>query len=388
MKNNNYLIILLLCTSFIMNSQTVSRREVLGKPRDTGISLKMFFSIPTEMAVKFGTISGNLTSQTTWQTFAANDPAEITINGLQPDTKYYYSVIYRNPGDTSFTTLGEHYFHTQRQLGSTFSFVVQADPHMDASTNVPLYQRCLQNQLEDNPDFMIDLGDFLMTDKLKNLTTNAIPHDTIPYRCNLLRSNYETVCHSMPLFNVLGNHEGEAGWNLNGTANNIAVWNAQERIKYFLNPSPDGFYSGDATMQNYIGPNNSAAHRNAYYAWTWGDALFIVIDPYWYTNPKPNTTANTGWNWSLGITQYNWLRTTLENSNAKFKFIFSHQIVGGDPEGRGGIEFADKYEWGGLNYDGVTSGFASYRPGWYKPIKDLLTDNHVNIFFMVMIICL
>ena len=381
MRNKIYLILLLICVNLISNSQTISRNEVLGKPKDTGISVKMFFSTPAEMAVKFGTISGNLSGQTAWQTFAANDPAEITINGLQPDTKYYYSVIYRNPGDTSFNTLAEHYFHTQRQLGSTFSFVVQADPHMDASTNVPLYQRCLQNQLEDNPDFMIDLGDFLMTDKLKNLTTNAIPHDTISYRCNLLRSNYETVCHSMPLFNVLGNHEGEAGWNLNGTANNIAVWNAQERIKYFLNPSPDGFYTGDTTMQNYIGPNNSAAHRNAYYAWTWGDALFIVIDPYWYTNPKPNTTANTGWNWSLGITQYNWLRTTLENSNAKFKFIFSHQIVGGDPEGRGGIEFADKYEWGGLNYDGVTSGFASYRPGWYKPIKDLLTDNHVNIFF-------
>ena len=381
MRNKIYLILLLICVNLISNSQTISRNEVLGKPKDTGISVKMFFSTPAEMAVKFGTISGNLSGQTAWQTFAANDPAEITINGLQPDTKYYYSVIYRNPGDTSFNTLTQHYFHTQRQLGSTFSFVVQADPHMDASTNVPLYQRCLQNQLEDNPDFMIDLGDFLMTDKLKNLTTNAIPHDTISYRCNLLRSNYETVCHSMPLFNVLGNHEGEAGWNLNGTANNIAVWNAQERIKYFLNPSPDGFYTGDTTMQNYIGPNNSAANRNAYYAWTWGDALFIVIDPYWYTNPKPNTTANTGWNWSLGITQYNWLRTTLENSNAKFKFIFSHQIVGGDPEGRGGIEFADKYEWGGLNYDGVTSGFASYRPGWYKPIKDLLTDNHVNIFF-------
>jgi predicted phosphodiesterase len=381
MKHKFYLLLLLVGANYISNSQTISRYEVLGKPKDTGISVKMFFSTPAEMAVKYSTTSGNLNNQTAWQTFAANDPAEIAINGLQPDTKYYYSVIYRNPGDTNYNTLGEHYFHTQRLLGSTFSFVVQADPHMDASTNVPLYQRCLQNQLEDNPDFMIDLGDFLMTDKLKNLTTNAIPHDTITYRCNLLRANYETVCHSMPLFNVLGNHEGEAGWNLNGTANNIAVWNAQERNKYFLNPSPDGFYSGDTTLQNYIGPNNSAAHRNSYYSWTWGDALFVVIDPYWYTNPKPNTTANSGWNWSLGIQQYNWLKTTLENSNAKFKFIFSHQIVGGDPEGRGGIEFADKYEWGGLNYDGVTSGFASYRAGWYKPIKDLLTENHVNIFF-------
>jgi len=373
----------LLTILFILNSnaQTVSRQEVLGKPRDTGIALKMFFSTPAEMAVQFGTVSGNLTSQTPWLSFAANEPAEITINGLQPDTKYFYKVIHKNPGDTNFTSRGEHYFHTQRQLGSPFTFVVQADPHMDASTNVDLYQRCLQNQLEDNPDFMIDLGDFLMTDKLKNLTTNTIPHDTIPYRCNLLRSNYETICHSVPLFIALGNHEGEAGWNLTGTADNIAIWNTQERLKYFSNPGPDGFYSGDTTMQNFIGPNNIPGQRNAYYSWTWGDALFVVIDPYWNTNPKPNATANTGWNWSLGATQYNWLRTTLDSSNAKFKFIFAHQIVGGDPEGRGGTEYADKYEWGGMNYDGVTPGFATYRPGWYKPIKDLLTENHVNIFF-------
>jgi len=76
----------------------------------------------------------------------------------------------------------------------------------------------------------------------------------------------------------------------------------------------------------------------------------------------------------LGIDTIQLAKTTLENSTAKFKFIFSHQIVGGDSEGRGGIEYADKYEWGGMNSDGVTSGFATNRPGWYKPIKDLLTE--------------
>lgn len=374
-----YVLVLMIFTTSVCNSQTIIRTEILGKPRDTGMSLKLFFSTPAEMAVQYGTTSGNYSMQSNWQTFAANEPAETVINGLQPDTKYYYRVIYRNPGDTNFLSQPEHSFHTQRQLGSAFTFVVQADPHLDASSDPALYQRCLQNQLEDNPDFMIDLGDFLMTDKLKNLTTNTIPHDTISYRCNLLRSYYENICHSVPLFIALGNHEGEAGWNLNGTSNNIAIWGTQERQKYFMNPAPDGFYSGDITYQNYVGPNNTSGQRKAYYAWTWGDALFIVIDPYWYTSPKP--TASTGWNWSLGATQYNWLRTTLESSNAKFKFIFAHQIIGGDAEGRGGIEFADKYEWGGMNADGVTPGFATNRPGWYKPIKDLLTENHVTIFF-------
>ena len=60
--------------------------------------------------------------------------------------------------------------------------------------------------------------------------------------------------------------------------------------------------------------------------------------------------------------------------------MFSHQIVGGDPDGRGGVEFADRYEWGGNNLNG-TPGFAANRPGWYKPIKDLLEENRVTIFF-------
>jgi len=211
-----------------------------------------------------------------------------------------------------------------------------------------------------------------MTDKLKNTATNTIPHDTITYRCNLLRKHYEKSCHSMPLFIALGNHEGESGWNLNGTANNIAVWDAIERKKYFSNPAPNNFYTGDTTNNQFIG------QRENYYAWQWGDAQFIVLDPYWYTSPKPDSLH--GWRWTLGKTQYDWLKATLDNSTAKFKFVFAHQIIGGDPDGRGGVEYADSYEWGGNNLDG-TNGWATNRPGWYKPIKDLLTEHRVNIFF-------
>jgi hypothetical protein len=195
----------------------------------------------------------------------------------------------------------------------------------------------LKNQLEDKADFMIDLGDFLMTDKLKN-AAGVIPFDTIPYRCKMLRTKYEISSHSTPLFISMGNHEGEAGWNLNGTANNIAVWGTNERKKYFPNPYPDGFYTGDTITHNFVGK------RQNYYAWTWGDALFIVLDPYWYTTPKPD--ANHGWYWSLGKVQYDWLRKTLETSKSKFKFVFAHQIIGGTPEGRGGYEVADLYESG------------------------------------------
>jgi len=42
----------------------------------------------------------------------------------------------------------------------------------------------------------------------------------------------------------------------------------------------------------------------------------------------------------------------LKTSRAKFKFVFSHQLIGGaDSQGRGGAEFAKYYEMGGFNED-------------------------------------
>jgi len=379
MKKN----LLLLVASFMLSgflstqAQTVKFTELLGKPTNNSATIQMFFSDTAQMSIQYGTTSGTYPNQTPWTSFSANEPAEITLTNLSPDTKYFYRVRHRVPGATTSTTRDEHFFHTQRNPGSTFSFIVEADPHSDEQSDSALYALCLQNQLSDNPDFMIDLGDFLMTDKLKNRTTNQIPRDTITYRCNVFRNFFQISSHSVPLYIALGNHEGEAGWNRSGnridTVNNIAIWDALDRKKYFLNPAPNAFYSGDTSNHPIVG------QRENYYSWTWGDALFVVLDPYWYTMTKPDSLH--GWRWTLGKTQYDWLKKTLEdNDSKKFKFVFAHQIIGGDPDGRGGVEFADRYEWGGKSLNGEDS-FALYRPGWYKPIKDLLKEHRVNIFF-------
>ncbi len=352
-------------------SQKIVHAEILGRPTDKSIVVQAFFDVPTEVCVQYGTVSGQYTAQTAWKSVPAQEQAEVLVEGLKANTNYFYRLCYRKTGTTTVLNRPEHSFTTQRALGSKFSFVVQADPHLDEQSDSALYRLCLKNQLADAPDFMVDLGDFLMSDKLKN-AAGKLTHDTVIYRSHLMRSYYETSCHSVPLFIALGNHEGEAGWQLNGTSENVAIWGAVERKKYFVNPYPDNFYTGDATLNAIVG------QRGNYYAWNWGDALFIVLDPYWYTNTKPD--ANNGWRWTLGKTQYDWLKTTLEKSTATYKFVFAHQLIGGDPDGRGGVEFANFYEWGGKNRDG-SDGFAANRPGWYKPIKDVLTENKVSIFF-------
>lgn len=331
----------------------------------------MFFKETAEVCIQYGNQASGLTQQTPWVNTASDGSATLLVSNLMPNTLYHYRTCYRKSESSPVIQRPVFSFHTQRPKGEKFTFIVQADPHLDEMSDTALYRRCLKNQLEDGADFMIDLGDIIMTDKLKN-ASGKITRDTIVKRCEYMREYYTTACHSLPLFIALGNHEGEAGWQLNENGENIAVWNSLERKKYFTNPQPDNFYSGDDSQHSFVGM------RENYYAWNWGDALFIVLDPYWYTQQKPGT--NTGWYWTLGKKQYDWLKTTLENSDAKFKFVFSHQLIGGDPMGRGGVEFAEWYEWGGYNKDG-TYGFSVQRPGWAKPIKELLADHKVSIFF-------
>ena len=54
-------------------------------------------------------------------------------------------------------------------------------------------------------------------------------------------------------------------------------------------------------------------------------------NPHGATAGESNDDPASGdrWNWTLGQQQYNWLKQTLENSNAKYKSMFAHHMLGG-----------------------------------------------------------
>lgn len=98
----------------------------------------------------------------------------------------------------------------------------------------------------------------------------------------MYRPYFGIPCPSAPLYLVLGNHEGEAGWRIDGTESSIAVMASNTRKLYYPNPLPNSFFSGNSISENFVGL------RENYYSWEWGNALFIVLDPYWYTTIKPD----------------------------------------------------------------------------------------------------
>ncbi len=348
-----------------------SLAEILGRPTDRGLTLSTVPAADGELLIEYGTSSGAYAARTAALQVKASAPVHVLLEGLQRNTRYYFRSAFSATGAARFAAGPEHTFVTQRDPGSSFTFTIDADPHnADPNFNAELYGVTLGNVQRDQPDFHINLGDTFMTEKLRPRSMEDVTRAVLDMRLRLALLGTGT-----PLFLVNGNHDGEQGWLLDGSEQNVAVWCTKARREYFPTPEPGGFYSGSTVEEPFIGI------RDAYYAWTWGDALFVALDPFWYTRSKPRTDAGSSWGYTLGESQYQWLKETLQSSNASYKFIFLHNLVGGlDKDARGGVEAAGLYEWGGRNQDG-SWGFAARRSGWGLPIHALLVQNHVSAVF-------
>ena len=361
-------LLLLFFIAILIGNQLVNGQnytEILGRPTNTSITISILSDQKPDIYWEYGTGPGSYTNSTSTFVVEKDLPLEADITGLLPDKEYFYRTRFRPTGNTSaFLTGNEHSFHTQRAKGSTFTFAIEADPHLDTNSNPLSYALTLKNILSKKPDFLIDLGDIFMSEKQP-----VINQTVITDRHLLYRPYFNEVCSSVPLYLVLGNHEGELGWLLNGTANSIPVMTSNTRKLYYPNPLPNTFYSGNTKEEPFVGL------RENYYAWEWGNALFIILDPFWYTVKKPD------WGWTLGQEQYNWFKNVITTSQAKFKFVFCHNLLGGKgSDARGGTEYAGMFEMGGNNLDN-SWGFDSFRPNWEKPIHTLMVENNATIFF-------
>ena len=350
---------------------------VLGRPTANSVTVNALADTNWVAHFEFGTQSGIYSSQTTATNLLAGQPTEVLFGSLQANTRYYYRLRFKGDGDPVYFADAEHTFMTQRSPGSTFTFCIQGDSHPERVGNMfdsAFYTRTLLTAASDQPDFYLTIGDDFSVDKIP---TNLINAALVTERYTIQRPYLGLIGNSAPLFLVNGNHEQAATYLLDGTSNNIAVWAQNARNKYYPEPAPDGFYTGNTNIVPYIG-----LLRN-YFAWTWGDALFVTIDPYWGSPTCPDNNYWTGekrtnlWDITHGDVQYQWLKATLEQSTAKYKFVFAHHVLG---TGRGGIEMAGNYEWGGQNGDG-TWGFTTNRPDWALPLHQLMASNHVTIFF-------
>ena len=407
---------------------------VLGRPTDRGVAISILAESGASAFVEYGEASADSTSYAAQSEIVSSnsgDPILIELDGAQPNTRYYYRVNYSAPDTDSFVSGFEHSFMTQRDENETFHFGVQGDSHPERNNNQmfhpDLYLLTMEQVAQRQPDLYFMLGDdFSIERQIADFKTDNFESGHLfskaeegswPYakyqqeieypfieseigegtsddprmagsgtQLEQRREYLAHMTHSTALFHVNGNHEQTQLVNTGGIFNNAAVWAADARNRYYPLPKPNDFYTGNNVpivgQNGYPGLAGDGLPRD-YYAFTWGDALFVTLDPYWHSPVSPNTPIhnaeprNQGWKISMGDEQYQWLQETLEGSNAKYKFVFAHHVNG---TGRGAAAIIGRQEWGGHSNQGSWE-FAENRPTWSKPIHQLMNDAGVTIFF-------
>ena len=374
-------------------------RVILGRPTNNSIALSVLSNSEISAYIQYGVSKTKYSGKTSSQKITPGKPIVFDLLNLKANSLVYYRVAYTSSGSSKVTYGPQNSFRTQRSKGSSFSFTLHGDTHPERKGkmfNEDLYKVALANVLAQKPDFHILMGDDFSIDPLISKGQATAQNVDKVYETH--RQWLEIIGSSTPIYLVNGNHEQAAAYLLDGTTTNPAVLAGQSRVKYFPLPAPDNFYSADKTQVEGIG------YLRDYYAWEWGDALFVTLDPYWHSKNavdnaagvlvaedqgggagnKKGAAAGAGngktkdlWAIGIGDEQYAWLKETLEKSTAKYKFVFAHHVMG---TGRGAVEVSYDYEWGGKDPKGSTS-FAKERPNWELPIHDLMVKNKVSIFF-------
>ena len=154
-------------------------------------------------------------------------------------------------------------------------------------------------------------------------------------------------------FPVIGNWDGENGCN---TADEIERSRSQ-RLLYLPGPNPTTYPEGGGANDDY-------------YAFTWGDALFVVLNVMTYTPTCHLLDIDPGEpdDWTLGAAQLAWLEDTLARSSARWKFTFIHHTVGGNA----GNPVDSAYGRGGGRAAMI---------GEQATVHDMLKRHGVQIFF-------
>ena len=312
---------------------------ILGRPTKSSIAISALAAEKLKAYIEYGYSKTRYTGKSQVISIEPGNPAVFEISGLKSNARVYYRVQYMTATGTSFSPTKQYSFATPRNKNTSFSFSVQGDTHPERAGkmfNADLYSVTMANILSQQPDFHILLGDDFSIDPL--IDKGQANQANVEKIYSTHRNWLSIAGNSVPIFLVNGNHEQAAAYLLDGTTTNPAILAGNARLKYYPLPAPNTFYSGDQSKVEGIGLLRD------YYAWEWGDALFVSLDPYWHSkNAVDNvagvsadeaatggkgggkgggTKATNLWTVGIGDEQYAWLKETLEKSSAKFKFIF------------------------------------------------------------------
>lgn len=151
---------------------------------------------------------------------------EVTINGLKPGQKYFYSIY----TDDKLLTSGEDYFFKTepKKKKSKFSFYAMGDIGEPVETGgFPIITAHQINNLPKHPDFGIGLGDIIYPDGKSSFADEY------------LFKPLEPILKNIPFYPALGNHD----WHVDPDLNFAKEWKL---------PNNEHYYSFDYAKAHFI----------------------------------------------------------------------------------------------------------------------------------------
>ncbi len=216
------------------------------------------------------------------------------------------------------------------------------DPPLDALKFSYLLIRGIYQVLaNEDPDFFINMGDCNGIGSGYKWQNWGLPHQNLTdadfdYISRTLwlriRKAFSGLTPNMPVFFVLGNHDGESSWD-------AARFRAREwRNKLFPLPTRTTYDEGGHPDGNYYGFTWGSDEKNC------GGAQFLVLDSTGFVGDQPKKPED----WTLGTEQLGWLEDTMRRTDPEWRFACFHHVLGGWPSGSHEAENSYAYGRGPL----------------------------------------
>ena len=338
--------------------------------------LPPLLSRPTETSIHINALNGDQPAEAAveyrregakdWQREALTSkvpPRQLLdwdLKNLSSATKYDYRVLLKQGSDEMFREAAAGSFRTQRKGAASYTAVLITDSHCgyfpSNSKPVLTLDQVVQNAARTKGEFVLDLGDNTAWPGSREYAQKNANGAVSAYA--RYRRQIGPLSLNAPYFSVIGNWCGESG---KFPEANIEI---AASVRRALMPGP-----------NHLTYPQGGSEREDYYAFSWGDVLYIVLNIQTYSRPSnpaafPTLMADVNkiTEWTLGEKQMAWFETTLKKATERFRFVCMHHPAAGNA----GDALNTLYGRGGPR---------AWNLGEQLRIHNLMKKHKVQIFF-------
>jgi alkaline phosphatase D len=270
----------------------------IGNVTGTSASFWVRTAIESDLEVVVTTAEGEIRSKKCRSKSADDFTAVISIDGLQPNTEYAYSIV-QNGTEVNVREGVNQKFRTLAERGNPSRFRIAFG---GGAGYVPENERMWNTIGSFDPNAILLLGDNVYIDDPESVVMQQYT-----YQRRQSRPEWRRLTARSPVYTIWDDHDFSTDDSWGGADIDIPFWKKDWVFPIFRqNWANPGYGGGDA-------------QPGCWYAFHIGDVDFLMLDcRYYRTNPKIEEGKSM-----LGPVQKAWLKSQLLDAGGTFKVICS-----------------------------------------------------------------